>query len=131
MKSSASAVSILAFAASVSVAQTDSLDGKWSGQMAAANGVPIRVDISVSKATGNVRLSPVSGASPVDNHDTCHFRDIPVDIATRSATELNFVVRGDKVLRGCFKGAGVLKLVDGKSATGTMKDGRSFTLTRR
>lgn len=121
----------LLLAAPIAGAQTSPFDGKWSGQMVSAMGKPIRVDLTVAGATGHLRLSPAAEAVNSGNPDTCHLRDIPVSIESKTDTDLNFVVRGDKAMIGCFSGAGAVKLVDPKNATGTLKDGRTFKLSRK
>lgn len=133
MPTSVRVASTLLFIAMTASAQTASFDGKWSGQMESSAGFPIRVDLSISSSGGTVRLSPAPRAVPaVDGSaDQCHNREIPVSVNSRTASDLAFVVRGDQALRGCFKGAGALKLVDAKSLTGTLEDGRSFRLSRK
>jgi hypothetical protein len=132
MPTSVKVASTLFLIAMTASAQTASFDGKWSGQMESSAGFPIRVELSLSSSGGTLRLSP-SGQSPsgIDNPDLCHNREIPVSVSSRTASDLGFVVRGDQALRGCFKGAGALKLVDAKNVTGTLEDGRSFRLSRR
>ena len=133
MSISVKVASTLFFIAMAASAQTASFDGKWSGKMESSAGFPIRVDISISSSGGTLRLSPSPQSVPaVDGSaDSCHNRDLPVSVNSRTASDLAFVVRGDQALRGCFKGAGALKLVDAKSLTGTLEDGRSFRLFRK
>lgn len=121
---------VLLFAAPFAGAQTSAFDGKWSGRMISATGSPIRVDLTVTAAKGTLRLSPTDHAVNNGNPDACHMREIPVSIESRTDSELSFVVRGDLALRGCFSGAGALKLVDAKNVNGTLKDGRAFKLSR-
>lgn len=116
---------------SVASAQPASFDGKWSGQMVSSTGSPMKVDLSISSAGGLLRLSPTGLPTNIDNPDQCHFRDIAVNVDSRSESKLTFVVRGDLALIGCFKGAGALTLVDAKTIEGTLKDGRAFKLSRR
>jgi hypothetical protein len=132
MPTSVQVASTLFFIAMSASAQTASFDGRWSGQMESSAGFQIRVELAISSSGGSLRLSP-SGQAPsgIDNPDLCHNREIPVSVSSRTASDMAFVVRGDQALRGCFKGAGALKLVDAKNLTGTLEDGRSFRLSRR
>jgi hypothetical protein len=131
MQTSFKVASILLLAASIAHAQSASFDGKWSGRMVSSPGAEIKVDLSLTKAGGTLRISPSGYAASVDNPDQCHQRDIPVAVDSRTDTALTFVVRGDLALQGCFKGAGALKLIDAKNIEGTLKDGRSFKLVRK
>jgi hypothetical protein len=115
----------------IASAHAASFDGKWSGQMLSSAGSTIKVDLSISSAGGTLRLSPTGYVTNFDNPDQCHFRDIVVNVDSRTDSKLTFVVRGDLALIGCFKGAGALTMVDAKTLDGTLKDGRTFRLSRK
>ncbi len=121
----------LLFIASPALAQKALFDGKWTGSMVSVDGDPIWLDLKVERSNATLRVSR-RGYSPLNEiQDPCEGIDIPVVEESRSDTTMDFKVRADTVLRGCFKGEGTMKLVDGNKLQATLKDGRSFQLVRQ
>ncbi|MBU1361018.1 MAG: hypothetical protein KKC85_02790 [Gammaproteobacteria bacterium] len=115
-----------AFLSFVAWGQPASYEGTWTAKFETKRGTG-RGGVVVIQGSGGTWDMEGGGRQT----DPCTGRQAPILVQSATADELVFEVKRSTALAGCPDSTLTMKRVDEKTLQGAMRDGRSFTLTRK
>lgn len=129
MKLPCRAVFMLAAFGTASLAQATDFQGKWTSQLISKSGKDQVIELVLNESDGTWLMVPQTGKS--GKSDPCVGKEFPVAVVSQSSPDIVLEINGSKVIAGCINQGASLKLMDGKTLEGSLKDGRALKFVRQ